>query len=167
MDLVLAVRDGKTFFLSSKPASKLVNSWIARCPAMLGVEPAYREVGRQGVDYFEITTPDDVYEVIRKIRIKPDSYHKMIEAGEERVKQYTQNSITDKWISFFEEHASEHYHNWSKGFFSLDLLRLCRYIYRMTRRTLWGYQYYPGCDEKGNLLKESKVGKLRRALFKQ
>jgi hypothetical protein len=40
-DLVLAVRDLTEKDALVKPASKLVNAWIAGVPALLGPEPAF------------------------------------------------------------------------------------------------------------------------------
>lgn len=44
VDAVLAIRDCPPVVLATKPASKLINAWKAGVPALLGPEPAYREL---------------------------------------------------------------------------------------------------------------------------
>jgi len=40
VDLLLAVRQRSDIYLNSKPPTKLINAWMAGCPALLGTEPA-------------------------------------------------------------------------------------------------------------------------------
>ena len=49
-DLVLAVRDGRQFYLNFKPASKLVNSWLAKCVPILNYEEGYAELVESDLD---------------------------------------------------------------------------------------------------------------------
>lgn len=53
VDAVLAIRDCPPVVMATKPASKLINAWKARVPAMLGPEPAYRELRRSPLDFLE------------------------------------------------------------------------------------------------------------------
>lgn len=46
VDVVLAARDAHPDLLLTKPASKLVNAWLAGCPALLGPEPAFQDLRR-------------------------------------------------------------------------------------------------------------------------
>jgi len=51
-DLILAVRPGDRRRATNKPASKLVNAWLAGVPALLGPEVAYRELRRSELEWF-------------------------------------------------------------------------------------------------------------------
>lgn len=67
-DLVLAVRDLTKQDALIKPASKLVNARIAGTPAILGPEPAFRDLRRSDLDYFEVRTPEDVLAAVRRLK---------------------------------------------------------------------------------------------------
>ena len=58
LDLHLAVRDLPEPMIRTKPATKLVHSWLTACPGLLGPEPSYRLWGTEGTDYFEVRTPE-------------------------------------------------------------------------------------------------------------
>ncbi len=68
-DVVLAIRSfNNESTHSDKPASKLVNAWLAGVPAILGGESAYRFEGTPGEDYLEALTIDDVKEHLLNLK---------------------------------------------------------------------------------------------------
>jgi hypothetical protein len=96
-DLVLAVRDAPEGDLKLKPASKLVNAWLAGCPALLGPEPAFQALRRSQLDYFEVRTPHDVLAAVRKLRADPAMFAAMVRNGLERSADLTHQTITARW----------------------------------------------------------------------
>ena len=98
IDVLLAVRPGarKTGF--SKPASKLVNAWLAGTPAILGPEYAYRELRRSELDYFEAANPEQALAAIDRLRASPELYRAMVENGRARARDYDARAVAARWI---------------------------------------------------------------------
>lgn len=97
VDLVLAVRPDLTSLCENKPASKLVNAWLAEVPALLGPEAAYRELRQSPLDYVEITRPEDALEAIDRLRANPAEYQARIEHGQTRAPAFTEGHVTSRW----------------------------------------------------------------------
>lgn len=166
IDAVLAVRDGSPYFLQHKPASKLVNSWLAGCPALLGPEPAYREIGRSGIDYFEVSQPKDVLSVLRLLHEQPGLFEKIVRNGQDAVRAYGTDAVIRQWENFLFGPATQAYFDWKNNFAMRAPQRFLKLHYRLLKRRLWGYQYYKNCDENGRLLPRTLLGKLRHRLIK-
>ncbi len=97
VDLVLAVRpDGGTH--TDKPASKLYNAWRAGVPALLGPEPAFRELCTDPLDYIEVSTVDEALAAIDRLRAAPDLYRRMVERGRERAVDFTPEALLERWV---------------------------------------------------------------------
>lgn len=100
-DLSVAVRppERKTDF--SKPATKLVNAWLAGVPALLGAEYAYREIRRSELDYLEVDAADPVGSAERavdRLLAEPALYREMVEHGRRRAGEYDVAAVTARWI---------------------------------------------------------------------
>ncbi|MDC7223960.1 MAG: hypothetical protein PQJ60_09480 [Spirochaetales bacterium] len=118
-DLVLAVRD---HFAIMKPASKLVNSWRAGVPALLGKEPAYRELRESEYDYIEVTSARDIIEAIRTLKNDPDRYERMVENGLKRAEAYTFDAVSNLWIEAFAGPIYKDYSRWKRRSESFRIL---------------------------------------------
>jgi len=98
-DLTLAVRppfsDGGLRY--EKPASKLVNSWHAEVPALLGPEYAYRELRKSVLDYIEVSSVNEAIRAIEFLRANPEQYLAMVEQGRKRAHEFTHERITKRW----------------------------------------------------------------------
>jgi hypothetical protein len=108
-DLVLAVRD---HFAVMKPASKLINAWHAGVPALLGPEPAFRELRQSPLDYIEVNSPQDVLDAIRRLQQNPDLYQQMIENGLKRAADFTNDRIAQRWRDVLAGPVAERYSHW-------------------------------------------------------
>jgi hypothetical protein len=113
-DVVLAVRDLTERDALLKPASKLVNAWIAGSPALLGPEPAFRELRESDLDYIEVRTVDDVLDAIRRLKSNPALYHRMIANGLKRAEDFTRDRIAQRWVDVLSGPVAEHYRRWLK-----------------------------------------------------
>jgi hypothetical protein len=98
VDLVLAVRPPARDGHTGKPATKLYNAWLAGVPALLGVEPAYRELRRSELDYLEVTSLADAMAAVERLRAEPALYRAMVERGRERARDYTVEAIRARWV---------------------------------------------------------------------
>jgi hypothetical protein len=96
-DLILAVRPGGRNRATNKPASKLVNAWLAGVPALLGPEVAYRELRRSELDYFEISSLAEAQAVVDRLLGDPGLYKAMVENGRVRAADFTAEAILPRW----------------------------------------------------------------------
>ena len=100
VDLVLAYRIEAATMLRHKPASKLVNAWLAGTPALLGNEPAFAQLRRSALDYIAIETPADVIAAIERLRASPAQYLAMIDNGRRRGEAFSADATKERWLRF-------------------------------------------------------------------
>jgi hypothetical protein len=98
IDLVVAMRRPDAVGYTGKPATKLYNAWRAGVPALLGPEPAYRELRRHALDYFEVTSVADAVCAIDRLRDDPGLYRAMVERGRERAVDFSPEVIRESWV---------------------------------------------------------------------
>ena len=113
-DLVLAVRDLTEKDTLVKPASKLVNAWIAGVPALLGPEAAFREQRQSDLDYIEVTTPQAVFEAVKLLKSQPELYQKMVANAHKRAEYFTTEKMIQRWYEFLAGPVADGYKRWSK-----------------------------------------------------
>ena len=114
-DAVLAVRNLTLYDADKKPASKLVNAWFAELPALLGPEPAFRELGTPGEDYIEVFTPRDVLEALKGLRDNPGLFRRIVENGKRSSQRCTEAALTQLWIETLNGPVAEHYEAWQRS----------------------------------------------------
>jgi hypothetical protein len=98
-DLVLAVRSLTQTDYWGKPASKLVNAWIAGVPAILGPEPAFRALRRSRYDYYETQSPDAVIAFIRHLQSHPQEYNRYRDQCALRADDFTTPRMVERWAA--------------------------------------------------------------------
>jgi hypothetical protein len=96
-DLILAVRPGDRHHTTNKPATKLVNAWLAGVPALLGPEVAYRELRRSELDYFEVSSLAEAQAAVDRLLADPALYKAMVENGRARAAGFTAEAIVPRW----------------------------------------------------------------------
>ncbi|PEN09432.1 hypothetical protein CRI93_01520 [Longimonas halophila] len=106
-DLMLAVRPlhGDGGQRCEKPASKLVNAWMAGVPALVGPEYAFRELREDPLDYVEVGSLRDAMDAIDALRDDPDRYHAMRAHGLQRAQAFTPTCIAERWAEVLFEHV--------------------------------------------------------------
>ena len=97
VDVVLALRPRERRTARSKPATKLVNAWLAGVPALLGPEPAFRELRRSELDYLEIEDARSALEALDRLRAEPGLYRAMVEQGRRRTAEVDVAAVTARW----------------------------------------------------------------------
>lgn len=96
-DLLIALRKPQGDFYRNKPASKLVNAWLAGVPAILGPEIAFRELRRTSLDYIEATTPAEAIAAVTTLKENPALYTAMVTNGRKRAADFTATAIVGQW----------------------------------------------------------------------
>lgn len=113
VDAVLAIREASAYGLSIKPASKLVNAWRAGALPIMGPEPAYRQIGRPGVDYLEVRSADEAVGALRWLRERPDEADRLRASGARAGRAYSDAEIARRWIELLEAVALPAFERWS------------------------------------------------------
>lgn len=106
LDVQLTYRTGPKSLLRCKPATKIVQSWIARCPAITGVEPCFRAVGRSRVDYLEAASASEIIQHLQSLRDDPALYRSLINNGAVRSRSHDEPAVLRQWIAFLEGPAT-------------------------------------------------------------
>jgi hypothetical protein len=114
LDAILAVRQVSEFDLSIKPPSKLINAWRAGCPALLGAEPAYQQIRKSPLDYFEIRTPQDAIAALKRLRDENGLMEKIVANGQLRSAEFSIENLTTKWEALLAGPVTEAYRRWQK-----------------------------------------------------
>ena len=97
VDLVLAVRPPSRRLHPGKPATKLINGWLAGVPALLGPEIAYRQLRRSPSDYVEVRSVDQAIESIERLLADRGLYRTMREQCAARAAELTPQCWIDAW----------------------------------------------------------------------
>jgi hypothetical protein len=151
IDAVLAVRDGSTNFLASKPASKLINAWIAGVPAFVGDEPAYEYHRRSEYDFIRISSSEEAIGQLKRLKDSPSLYATYRKQAQVRGKEYGPEKIINEWIELLNTEILPRYHNWlHKNFPARTIFDVSKHQWRKLRRKLRGYKYTRGYDFYGN-----------------
>lgn len=97
VDVLVAVRPSERRTARAKPATKLYNAWLAGVPAILGAEPAYRELRLSELDYLEVATLEDAKRAVMRLKRDPVRYQEMVENGRRRAAEFSVSAITEVW----------------------------------------------------------------------
>jgi hypothetical protein len=111
-DVVIAVRNNTKQDIAAKPALKLVNAWLAGCPAILSPEPAYQELRRSDLDYIEVRTPEEAIAALKQLKQDPDRYLAMVENGYRRAQAFTLEHIQQEWYDLLSGPIAQGYEQW-------------------------------------------------------
>ncbi|MBD2577976.1 hypothetical protein [Oscillatoria sp. FACHB-1406] len=112
IDATFSVRSLKNKKFSSKPATKLYNSWLAGVPAILGRESAFRAERKSELDYVEIKSYSEAIAALTHLRENPELRRAMIERGKLRSQEFLPENIVHRWESFLLETAVPAYQHW-------------------------------------------------------
>ncbi|MFO8099790.1 MAG: hypothetical protein R6T83_09260 [Salinibacter sp.] len=106
-DLMLAVRPlhGDGGRRCEKPASKLVNAWMAGVPAVVGPEYAFRELREGPLDYVEVASLGEAMAAIDALREDPERYRAMQAHGRRRAEAFAPARIAERWAEVLFEHV--------------------------------------------------------------
>ena len=103
VDLALAVRPPERKQRRSKPATKLVNAWLAGVPALLGPELAFQELRRSELDYLEVASVAEAREAVLRLRRDPGLYRAMVENGLRRGAEFAHDALVPRWAELLFE----------------------------------------------------------------
>lgn len=97
---------------SWKPASKLVNAWHAGVPAILSRESAYQAERKSELDYIEVTSLEELFAALERLRDDKNLRQAMMENGRIRAEETKPAKIALRWRYFFTHVAIPAYDRW-------------------------------------------------------
>jgi Glycosyl transferases group 1 len=113
-DVVIAVRNATFPDLRVKPAVKLINAWMAGCPAILGPEPGYQSLRRSDLDFIEVRSPNEAIAALKRLKNDPALYSAMVENGLERAQQFTTEQQVIYWHGLLSSWITPGYEQWRR-----------------------------------------------------
>jgi hypothetical protein len=133
VDVLIAVRDVPESVLMTKPASKLVNSWLAGVPIILGSEPAYRAIRQSDFDYLEANNLEELLRCINVLISDNALYIRILKNAEIRRQEYSLERVVRSWIDFFES-IDSNIGEYSRG---QVFLRKIKYYKSLVKNRVW------------------------------
>jgi hypothetical protein len=112
VDLVLAHRDEAPTMLRQKPASKLINAWLAGVPALLAPEPAFAALRESALDYRVVDSPGDVIRQVAQLKGDPACYRAMVRNASRRSHGFDSAALKARWLEFLVEDVLPDYRRW-------------------------------------------------------
>src|SRR5689334_5793131 len=112
VDVLVAHRRENAAMLRNKPASKLVNAWLAGVPAIVAPEPAFEQLRRDPLDFIATNDAASTLEALRLLASSPERYRAMVENGSRRALEFGVDAVRRRWVSFFLEEAIPAFERW-------------------------------------------------------
>jgi hypothetical protein len=112
IDVLVAIRSFDKQTHDRKPPWKLLVAWEARVPLIAGLDSAYMEIGKPGVDYLVAITPQEVRDKLTTLRDNPDVYESIVAQGSQRFSEYTIERTVQRWEEFFQTLIVPDFERW-------------------------------------------------------
>ena len=133
IDIVVAVRSFNRLTYNNKPASKLINCWRAGVPAIVTPESAFLAVKKSELDFLTVDSLEKTIQAVERLKTEPEFYLSMVNNGNQRAQEFSEETITQLWINFFNQYVFPQYQQWQK---SSELNRRTLFLKRYTRLKL-------------------------------
>ena len=140
VDAVLAIRDLTDRDYYNKPASKLVNAWLAGVPALLGPEPAYQALRRSELDYFEVHTVREAIDAIARLAADRELYAAVAENARLRSREFTTDQIAARWREVLAGPVTEGFLRWRSAPYK-SVIHPSSFVFRAVRHKFEYHAY--------------------------
>jgi hypothetical protein len=107
VDAVVAVRGFGNANQPHKPATKLYNAWLAGVPFIGGNDSAYRAEAAPDTDYLMAGSPDEVIDLVLKMRNSPEWRSKITTRGRKRSEEVGGRKLTQRWSTLLDFMAQQ------------------------------------------------------------
>lgn len=151
VDAIFAVRNFKPENdYQWKPASKLVNAWLAGVPAILGCESAYQAERQSELDYIEVNSVDEALNTLKRLRDDRELRQRMVENGRIRAESTTPEQLTQRWRKFLMDVVIPEYDRWCQASKFTQQIYLARRYLVVKENGLQPNPVYPHDSELAN-----------------
>lgn len=107
--------DDPTQSSDSKPPTKLINSWIAGVPAIVGNESAYKAVRKSPLDFIVVESKSDLLDALIRLQSNPELYQDMVENAAIRSQEFSVDSMANTWVRVLDDKAQPAYERWKRN----------------------------------------------------
>lgn len=114
VDAVVAVREFSDEPFFYKPASKLVNGWLAGVPVIGGADSAFSALRRSPLDYLLVKSKAELLAALQTLKASPELRRQMVQNGRQRVQALSEEAILHQWEELLFNEAQTHYRTWLK-----------------------------------------------------
>ena len=143
IDVLIGVRNFDDRTWDNRPAWKMTNAWSAGIPFIAGVDSAYSQVGRPGIDHLVARSWDDVHRHLQQLREDPALYHSLVAAGHQIYRQYDHSAVAQVWEQRIQDWMIPAFEQWQlqgghgfQEFCRVHYWNCTRSIRRLARRIL-------------------------------
>lgn len=98
-----------------KPASKLINAWLAGVPSILSPDDAFRQLRTSPLDYLEAESVADVLAQVDRLRTDPALRRAMAERGRMRGAEFSRSHVASRWASLILDTMVPAATDWSRS----------------------------------------------------
>jgi hypothetical protein len=110
VDAVLCVRSETvgSDWIRAKPATRLINAWVAGCIPVAAREPAYEELATDGVDACFIDDLEEIPALVQSLNARPELLQRLEAGVNARRLEFEPGRVAAKWARLVDEaaHAS-------------------------------------------------------------
>ncbi|GAA4753446.1 glycosyltransferase [Flavisolibacter ginsenosidimutans] len=136
VDAVIAVREFSREPFFYKPASKLVNGWLAGVPVIGGADSAFAALRQSELDYLLVHSKDELLSALQTLKASPELRRQMAQNGLERAHAFTEETILLQWEELLFKKIPLYYEQWvEKGFWEKQLFH-CDVFFSRSYRSL-------------------------------
>ena len=114
VDVLLAHRDDTPTMLANKPASKLVNAWLAGVPAVVAPEPAFIALRQGPLDFIATTDAPSTIDAVASLANDATLYRGMVDNGVARGAEFDVEAIRRRWMALILDVALPAYERWRR-----------------------------------------------------
>ena len=112
VDILVGVRSLDTRTHDHKPASKLVNAWLANIPFIGGYDSAFAACGVPGRDYLRVASRAELQEALLRLKNDPALYARLVTAGQRLRSTCDRPAVTQAWLHFLNNIARPAFAEW-------------------------------------------------------
>ena len=112
IDAVVGLREFGEHAFASKPATKLVNAWLAGAPFIGGSDSAFSQIGAPEFDYFRVVSPKALEAALKRLRDDESLFASMIERGNRMAAMYDTDSVRTYWHHHLRYFVQAHFEDW-------------------------------------------------------
>jgi len=111
VDVLVAVRDLNGKKHPEKPPTKLFNAWAAGVPFVGGMDSAYEQVGKPGINYLQVCNQTQLLNAISWLQ-DGDNWISLVDAGKQAAEKFNRRKTREMWLAVLSGPVQEQFKAW-------------------------------------------------------
>lgn len=112
IDIAVGIRSFDRRRWDKRPASKLVNAWLAGVPFVGGMDSAFADEGRPGIDYLRVDSAEGLLDALERLRGDPSLGTALVAEGRVAARRYAADRLVAEWAALIEGPIAARYARW-------------------------------------------------------